>query len=46
MNLRILNNTSLSKIEKLLKSLLLLDYNIKNNLLIDDVAIKMLIMEN
>ncbi|MBQ6280369.1 MAG: hypothetical protein IJK72_02845 [Mycoplasma sp.] len=46
MNLKILNNTSLSKIEKLLKSLLLLDYNIKNNLLIGDVAIKMLIMEN
>lgn len=46
MNLKILNNTSLTKIEKLLKSLLLLDYNIKNNLLIGDVAIKMLIMEN
>lgn len=46
MNLKILNNISLSKIEKMLESLLLLDYNIKNNLLIGDVAIKMLIMEN
>lgn len=46
MNLKILNNTSLAKIERLLKSLLLLDYNIKNNLLLGDVAIKMLIMEN
>ena len=45
-NLKILNSTSLTKIEKLLKSLLLLDYNIKNNLLIGEVAIKMLIMEN
>lgn len=46
MNLKILNSISLTKIEKLLKSLLLLDYNIKNNLVIGDVAIKMLIMEN
>lgn len=46
MNEKILNNTTLTKIKKLLESLLLLDYNIKNNLVVGEIAIKMLIMEN
>ena len=46
MNEKILNSTTLLKIKKLLKSLLLLDYNIKNNLVVGEFAIKMLIMES
>lgn len=45
-NWKILNNITLSKIKKLLNSLILLEYNIKNNLVIGDIGIKMLIMEN
>lgn len=46
MHQEMLIKTPISKIKKMLNSLSLLDYNIKNNLAIGDISLKTFIMEN
>ena len=46
MHQEILTKSPISKIKKMLNSLSLLDYNIKNNLAIGDISLKTFIMEN
>ena len=46
MHQEILTKSPISKIKKMLNSLSLLDYNIKNNLVIGDISLKTFVVEN